>query len=537
MLERSRCLRISLPLALLLSTPWPESILAACSAPAPLRAKLQTHPDAQVYAEAGIWFGEHQNYLCASDSFRSALKLEPSSPKLHYLLGLSLHSSGRTEEAISALRRSVELDGKALPPRLALGAALSERERYEEAKTQWENALRIDPESRVALDGLSKALLADGDYAGVIGLLSSLRRDEDQTLALAQAYARSGMLTEATQVLKQSLDSDPGSLKVAAALVTVLIRQGQYADATQISGAAMRLHPDDLEAKKLHLRVQAFTGHGGEAVPLARKLLIQRPHDVELLLLNGFLEREAGDLMAARDHLRRAVLLDPESYDARYNLGIVLARMQDASGAREQLERAIALGANEPQVHFELARVLQALGDKKAAKEQTNMYVQALDAESNRDVAETESARAAKDLANGDAQGAVKHYRQAVEAVPNNPLLRYKLAMALDRAGDIGSERAILEQAVAIDPTLAVAQYQLGYLAGRRGDSVDAEKRFRFALKAAPGYVPAWISLAAILGMESRLPEAREAVSEALRLDPNNDDALHLSHDLESAQP
>jgi Flp pilus assembly protein TadD len=231
------------------------------------------------------------------------------------------------------------------------------------------------------------------------------------------------------------------------------------------------------------------------------------------------------------------VLVDPESYDARYNLGIVLAKMQDASGAKEQLERAIALGSNEPQVHFELARVLQSLGDKKAAKEQTNIYLGALHAESNRDLAQTESARAAGGLANGNVQSAVKHYRQAVEAVPNDPLLRYKLGMALDRAGDIDGERAILEQSVAIDPTLAVAQYQLGYLAGRRGDSVDAEKRFRIALKAAPGYVSAWISLAAILGMESQLPEAREAIAQALRLDPTNEDALHLSHDLQSAQP
>ena len=78
-------------------------------------------------------------------------------------------------------------------------------------------------------------------------------------------------------------------------------------------------------------------------------------------------------------------------------------------------------------MHFELARVLQSLGDKKAAKEQTNIYLGALHAESNRDLAQTESARAAGDLPNGNVQSAVKRYRQAVEAVPNDPLLRYKL--------------------------------------------------------------------------------------------------------------
>ena len=112
----------------------------------------------------------------------------------------------------------------------------------------------------------------------------------------------------------------------------------------------------------------------------------------------------------------------------------------------------------------------------------------------------------------------------------------YKLALAMDRAGDTSNERAALSKAVEIDPDLAVAQNQLGYLASLQGDLSSAENYFRLALRAAPGYTQAWISLAATLAMESRFSEAQEAVTIALRLDPQNTSALQLRRDLTAGQ-
>jgi Tfp pilus assembly protein PilF len=106
----------------------------------------------------------------------------------------------------------------------------------------------------------------------------------------------------------------------------------------------------------------------------------------------------------------------------------------------------------------------------------------------------------------------------------------------LDRTGDITAESTALQQAVKIDPNLAVAHNQIGYLASRNGDSASAEEHFRLAIRAAPGYTQAWVSLAATLGMESRFPEAQEAIASALRLDPQNSEALQLRKDLTAAQ-
>jgi uncharacterized protein HemY len=44
--------------------------------------------------------------------------------------------------------------------------------------------------------------------------------------------------------------------------------------------------------------------------------------------------------------------------------------------------------------------------------------------------------------------------------------------------------------------------------------------------------VPAWISLAASLAMQSKYPEARQAIDSALKVDPGNKDAQELRNSL-----
>lgn len=280
-----------------------------------------------------------------------------------------------------------------------------------------------------------------------------------------------------------------------------------------------------------------LNGNLATARPLGRKLLAANPHDFYFLYLNGVLEHQAGQNDAARNHLEQAVALNPTHYNSRYNLGFVLADLNDPRGAREQFEKAISLGATEPEVRFKLASVLRTLGETELAQEQLKIYQKELQDSSNRSLAVGKAVQAAKELSSGDPQKAVVLYREALDATPQDAVLAFKLALALDRTGDTTAERAALEQAVKIDPTLALAQNQMGYLASRSGgDLTSAEERFRRAVTAAPGYTEAWVNLAATLGMESRFPEAQQAIASALHLDPRNAQALQLRQALTAQQ-
>jgi Tfp pilus assembly protein PilF len=83
-----------------------------------------------------------------------------------------------------------------------------------------------------------------------------------------------------------------------------------------------------------------------------------------------------------------------------------------------------------------------------------------------------------------------------------------------------------------LNPNLAEAQNQLGYLRVRDGDPEQAEGFFRAAVRASPSYVAAWINLAATLASESKWQDAKEAVKQALAVDPNSTQARQLSQAL-----
>jgi Flp pilus assembly protein TadD len=68
------------------------------------------------------------------------------------------------------------------------------------------------------------------------------------------------------------------------------------------------------------------------------------------------------------------------------------------------------------------------------------------------------------------------------------------------------------------------------------GNNAAAEREFRATVDALPENVQAWISLAATLGAEAHIAEARAAIARALELQPDNTAARALSQKLAEAQ-
>jgi tetratricopeptide (TPR) repeat protein len=335
--------------------------------------------------------------------------------------------------------------------------------------------------------------------------------------------------------LTAALDHKPQSMAIAHMLTRVEIQQSHYQAAEKIAEKTAQLYPSDVETERLYLQALVLAGNTKIARPLAQKLLADAPQDFDLRYINGVLEHDSGDLPAARTHLEQAVAANPESFAARYNLGQVLGQLNDPEAAKDQLEKAIELGAPEPEVHLELAKALRALGETQAATDQLKLYQNGLKRQHDRALAASKTAQGDKALDAQDAQQAAAFYRDALEATPDDAQLNYKLAVALDLAGDLPAERTALEKAIQINPNLAVAQNQLGFLDSKSGDSAEAERHFREAVRAAPQFTEAWVNLAATLGLESRFPEAEQAVASALQLDPKNRQALLLRDTLAKA--
>ncbi len=532
--EAKRTARALLPVLLLTAL---RAQAEVCKGSAALEARARSSADGSGYSDLGTWFGEHRQFACANDAFRSSLRLNPKSARVNYFLAVSLYAAGEKEQALRPLARSVDLDPRVVQPRSLHATILEELGRRREAKEEWQAILKIVPSSIEALDGLSKILIAEHEYGAAIELLRNAPPDEDLALNLASAYGELGMFAGAEATVNRERNHTPESLRLTRALATVYVHQHRYQDAAVLLRQSVQQYPADTDAAIQYLSILVLTNDAATARPLGRKLLAAKPHSFDVLSMNGILERQAEEYAAALDHLAEAVALEPDDYTARYNLGATLAQLNRPAEAKAQLERAIALDSSHPEAHFQLAAVLRSAQDTEGAQRELATYERLKRDSAAQAEAQSKSEQGHQKFVAGDAAQAAELYREAIAATPENALLRYHLATALDRMGDFQGEQSALNAAVKIDPTFALAQNQLGFLASRNGDPATAEIHFRAAVTSAPAFTAAWINLAATLAAESRFTEAKQAAATALRLEPKNPQASELDRRLAAAAP
>jgi len=515
------------------------AVHASCTIPPQMKARLQSQPSAENYANLGRWFGDRKQFKCAAGAFANAVKLQPNSAAFNYFLGLSLYSAGDAQQAFDPLRLAASLSPSDARPHLVLGAVLDQANLIADAEHEWRAALAIDPNSTAALDGLSGDLLNEKDYGATIVLLEQLahkqQRTPVQTLNLGMAYAKTLQLTKASEVLREGLNAIPGSLPLANELAVVLMLLDRPEEADSVLAAALARHPDDLATQILYLRV-LVSRHSESAQQVGHKLLLAAPRNWEVLYLNAQIEMRMGQLSDAHAHLEKSIALKPDYFQSHTALASVLFNLKDFAQAKAQLEKAIELGDNEPSVQYELARVLQNLGETGQSQERMRSYQAMRDAEADRTLAVGKIESGDRALAAGDAVEAVALYKEALVDDPNEARVAYKLAKALDKANNLADEKAALRRAIELNPELPEAQNQMGYLAGKSGDLVQAETYYRAAIHASQSYLPAWINLAATLADEARWEEAKQAAKHALEIDPNSPGARRVDQAIDAVR-
>jgi len=505
---------------------------AACNGSAALVAKLKAHPTTDNAVVLGSWYASHKQFECAVETFRAALTNDPKSAQLHYLDGLALLALRRAPDAQSEIEQSALLEPRVIKPHLLLASIYQDQGKQQAAEEQWHLALGIDPASGPALEGLSAALLERKDYPNTIMLLRDAPRTERLAINLSRAFGQLVYLNDAERVLKEALQLHPESIELTKALTVVLVRMNRKAEAIKLVTDTANAHPQNIDEQIELFRVLVLLSQFEKARPMVPKLLAARPHDSEVLYLSGIMENEDGNPEQARIHLEEAVKLDPRNNDAHYHLGVVEVQLHQWKQAVENLQKSIELQIPLPEAHFELAKALRGLGQADKAAEEMKTYQQLKKTRDASRAAESAVALADKNLDSGKTDEAIAGYREALESDPNDALYRYKLSVALRKEGDTDGERAQLEQAIRLDPKLASAQNELGFLLARAGDANGAVEHFRLAVQSAPAWTEAWVNLAAELAVLARFPEAREAVSKALALDPANSDARALNDQL-----
>ena len=531
-----------------------------CKGPAELERAIAAHPSAAAYDALGAYFGQQNQLSCALSAFRSAVHLAPGSWEAHYDLAIALLQHGDAQQAVRELRTASGLKPGTPQIDLALGVALSQSNQPAAAIDAFKAVLKIDPKSIPALDGLTKALIAEKRYSAAIVYLKDAPADEVLALNLAIAYSKNGDFEEALQTLAATVKGHPDYAQAHVNLAILYTQQSRYRDAADEFQQALQLDPTDDVARASYIKALIILAQLDTALPLAEDYLRRKPRDFEALYLMGAVDRELGRYTEAEKVLSKAIALQPDHYDSRYDLGFVLAKLGKPAEARVQLEKALQLNPASSEARFQLASILRSLGQKDQANEELKVFQQKKAETVKQDVAGVKVNQANQYLVTGEVQKALNLYREALAEDPNNSRTYYDYALALDRAGDLAAERDALVKSIALDAAFAPAHNQLGLLSlqagqmadaeqqlklaisldpqyseaqgnlgvlyGQQGKNEEAERLFRQATENNPKYTRAFVNLGLVLATQARFAEAEEVLHHAVQLESSNTSAL-----------
>jgi tetratricopeptide (TPR) repeat protein len=142
------------------------SLLQKCLAKNPTNQRLKCEA-----AESLLYMGDYENALKILEPFRSG---KPPYLRGQHMLSRCLLKLGKADEAQQILSSTMLFNPYDTERIVDLGRALFQLERYQEASTQFDAALKIDGKHQGALLGKSKCSLLEGDVNDALLILKDI---------------------------------------------------------------------------------------------------------------------------------------------------------------------------------------------------------------------------------------------------------------------------------------------------------------------------------------------------------------------------
>lgn len=251
----------------------------------------------------------------------------------------------------------------------------------------------------------------------------------------------------------------------------------------------------------------------------------------QLLGATGELFQANGVMEFAIACYREASELTPDAFRWRYLLGVAAQESGSFDEAAEHFRRALELRSDDAPARLRLARVELARGDLAAARK---LLLKLTDEEGVAAAAHADLATIAE--ATHELDGAIEHYRAALDKQPQAAQLYYPLAAAVRRAGKVAQAQKLAARASPsarirfVDPIVEEVSSltagseiysRLATRAIRSGDLEAASEALRVALELRPDDDRARSNLAAVELERGNLAAAERLLRQTLNRDPD----------------
>jgi tetratricopeptide (TPR) repeat protein len=162
-------------------------------------------------------------------------RMHPSVAQYHYLRGIALMRAGDRVDAVEALRAAERLEADRALTLLALGIALNNLQRYNEARPVLARGLELEPDNSEALAALAEAEHGAGDRDAALKHAGQARAKSTGNatahLVLGLVAMDNAQYAEARTALERAVAADPLSVKARYQLSIACSRLGDEASA------------------------------------------------------------------------------------------------------------------------------------------------------------------------------------------------------------------------------------------------------------------------------------------------------------------
>ena len=362
-------------------------------------------------------------------------------------------------------------------------------------------------------------------------------------LSLASESAQNQMRQHYASLLQAIEDAGTPTLTLADEYGAMgnLLLAAEFFDAAETCYLnAQALAPGDMRWPYYVGHVYQAKGAHALAVASFERVLELRPDDVPALVWLGEANLAQDRPEAAEPPLATALSIQPGLVAALSGLGRAALARREYERAVEYLREALERNPQALSIHYPLAMAYRSLGelDKAVAHLQQRGDTEILMPDPLmqelsgllRSVSAYESS-GIRALEHGEWEAAADYFREGLALQPGAASLRHRLGTALSLMGDIQGAREQFEEVLRLSPEFAVVHYSLGVMMASDGRYQDAIRRFENAVRHEPDYVEARLLLGDLLRHQGRAEDSLAHYERVITIDPRVAEA-RLGHAL-----
>jgi tetratricopeptide (TPR) repeat protein len=384
--------------------------------------------------------------------------------------GLIEDALARFEQALAAAPENPEVIE-------AVGRALLNLDRLEEAEASFLEALELDPEWVAPRMGLAMvALMRDEPFKIVHHLERAIEADPEYPDAYVELGRYYGSMAEpalakATFERWTSRHPEDADMLINAGLTAFdAADYAQALDFFEKAAEAASVEEQRSGARTFRANTLDMLGRYDDAVEAYEEVIAETPEWWEAHANLGICHARNGQPARAEAAFRRGLEDCPGSPEIRDELAAhLLAERRDLHEALRLTEEAVALGRDEIRHLHTLGEVRLVIGDEAGAEEAYRAML-ALDPENP----EAHLEIGLLHEAHGEVREAEEHFVESLKSDPANPRALYSYASLYYAADDLETAEELLVRAVAADERYSPALSALASVRARRGEYRDA---------------------------------------------------------------